>query len=568
VDYNNTVIRKGFVNVGNGQVHYRTAGSGPPIIVLHDSPRSSVLHIPQLAAFSDTFTVIAIDTPGYGNSTPLSPDPRPEIPDFGKALADTIRAFGVDRCPVYGFHTSSKITLDFAANQPDCVAVAILDGLSIPPGEPDSGFIDQYMKPFLVTDDGAYLAAEWTRVRDFQRWFPWFAKTQVSRQNSPQRDMTYMHEYCMDLLMAGPHFSDAYGAAMRYKPKPVIPTITSRTIFMAKEDDVLYTYLDSLPDPMPKSCSIERLTSDKKKWRSRLRAIFEEYADFEDAANFAPPDPFTKDSKNGEIVNSYVDLDYGQMLVRRAGNGSGRPIIYLHELPGSCRAETTLLSALSQDRPVYGFDLPGCNDSDPLSKPTSESYANAIVQAMNVLSLQNADIIAESTATPLALRLVHEYSTKVNKLILDGIVLPQDALRTELKVNYCADLRPQMDGSHLHRCWHMLRDQAIAWPWYDGGTSAIRKITPNLNGQRLHTRLVDTLKQWEHYTDAIQAAFDFDGSAFLSDLPQQTLVCVAEDDVRYRWANQTVNLLKNGQTRVRPEIAADRARIFLDFLDG
>ncbi|MEQ9444839.1 MAG: alpha/beta hydrolase, partial [Rhodospirillaceae bacterium] len=64
-------IRKGFVNVGNGQVHYRAAGSGPPVILLHDSPRSSVLHIPLVEHFSDRFTAIAIDTPGYGNSTAL-----------------------------------------------------------------------------------------------------------------------------------------------------------------------------------------------------------------------------------------------------------------------------------------------------------------------------------------------------------------------------------------------------------------------------------------------------------------------------------------------------------------
>ena len=34
-------IRKGYVNVSHGQMHYRTAGSGPPVILVHGSPSSS-----------------------------------------------------------------------------------------------------------------------------------------------------------------------------------------------------------------------------------------------------------------------------------------------------------------------------------------------------------------------------------------------------------------------------------------------------------------------------------------------------------------------------------------------
>jgi pimeloyl-ACP methyl ester carboxylesterase len=161
-------IKKGFVNVTTGQVHYRMAGSGPPIILLHDSPRSSVLHIPLLEYFSDKFTVIAIDTPGYGNSSALSHDLQPEIPDFADALAETIISFGIDKCPVYGFHTSSKILLEFAANHPNKVSIAIMDGLSLPIGDTDHDFIKNYMRPFQITETGSYLAEEWTRIRDFQ----------------------------------------------------------------------------------------------------------------------------------------------------------------------------------------------------------------------------------------------------------------------------------------------------------------------------------------------------------------------------------------------------------------
>src|SRR5262249_9128615 len=153
------------------------------------------LHIPQIEALSDQFTAISVDTPGYGLSTPLDLGRPLEIPDFGRALAETVAGLGLARCPVYGFHTSSKITLSFAANHPERVAIAMLDGLSLPAGGPNLPFIDAYMRPFTIDDTGGYLATEWTRVLDFQRWFPWFDRRKETRSSSAARDLAALHAY-------------------------------------------------------------------------------------------------------------------------------------------------------------------------------------------------------------------------------------------------------------------------------------------------------------------------------------------------------------------------------------
>ncbi len=561
-------IRKGFINSGAGQVHYRAAGSGPPIILLHDSPRSSVLHTPLVEHFSDKFTAIAIDTPGYGNSTPLPSEPRPEIADFAGALAETVAGFGVERCPVYGFHTSSKILLEFAANHPERVAVAIMDGISLPPGDTDHAFIKSYMRPFVVTDTGSYLGEEWTRVRDFQRFFPWFAKTKAARLPMAQRDMRYFHEYSMDLFMAGPHFSDAYSGAMRYKAPPVIPTLKARCVFMAREDDVLYGFLDSLPDPLPAGSTIERLSPDREAWKARLGELFSEYADFDGAGDFAPPDPLQDPLDGMAVTRGYVTAGGGQVLVRRAGRGDGTPVIFLHDLPGSARADEPFLKALGQGRPAFGIDLPGCNDSDALGDASLDAYVKALGETIDALGLDEADVVAHGLSTPLALKLAAAQGGKVRRLVLDAVALPDDELRTEMKVNYLPDLRPHMDGTHLHRCWHMLRDQEIHWPWYDGGLDAIRKITPDLDATALHIRMVDTLKQWKTAGDAIAAAIESDARAALGDVNIPALVFEAEDDSRYRWAAEAVSGLPHGAAVPRPADPAARARAILAFLDA
>jgi pimeloyl-ACP methyl ester carboxylesterase len=556
-------IKKGFLNVGSGQVHYRMAGSGPPIILLHDSPRSSVLHIPLLKEFADQFTVIAIDTPGYGNSTPLDHGRPLEIPDFGTALAETIAAFGVQRCPVYGFHTSSKITLAFAAKHPERVAVAILDGLSLPPGGADPAFIASYMKPFVVTDSGSYLAEEWTRVLDFQRWFPWFAKTKQARLPLPAKDLGALHEYSMDLFMAGPHFSDAYAGAMRYVALPVIGTLKARTIVMARQDDVLHAYLSALPDPLPAGVTKESIPPDRDKWKARLREIFAEYADFKGAANFTPPDPLKQPGRAGAITCGYVNFPQGQVLVRRAGAGNGRPIVFLSDLPGSTRQDEDLLLALAKDRPVYGIDLPGSSESSPLAQPSAQAYADTIARTIESLNLGQVDLIAEGMSTPLAVCLAASHGGLIRSLILDAVMMADRDQRTEMRINYYPDLRPTREGSHLHKCFHMLRDQEAQWPWYDGSVAAIRKVTPRVDGVRLHTRLIETLKQHDHYAQAIHAALDIDMAALMPSLAGNTLVCAAPEDVRYAKCEAAAKLLKHGALLARPSGIAERAQAFL-----
>ncbi len=190
-------------------------------------------------------------------------------------------------------------------------------------------------------------------------------------------------------------------------------------------------------------------------------------------------------------------------------------MVVLHDLPGSARADETFIKALGRGRPAFGLDLSGFCDSDPLAEQTPDAYANQIIATLDKLGLDVVDMVAVGLSTPLALHLAANHGNRVRKLALDGIMMADAELRTEMKVNYVPDLRPLLDGSHLHRYWHMLRDQAVHWPWYDGSVDAVRMITPDMEPHVLNMRLIDTLKQWDHASDAIAAALDIDGQALV-----------------------------------------------------
>ena len=558
-------IRKGFVDVPHGQVHYRTAGFGPPVVLLHDSPRSSVMHEPMLQALGREFTAIAIDTPGYGHSTPLPSEPRPEIADFAHALAATLEAFGIERCPVYGFHTSSKINLQFAIDHPGRVSLAIIDGLNLPPGGPSEDFITRYMKPYVVQDDGSHLAATWARGKDLFRFFPWFDTRPAARMPLDLPDERYLHRYVLDMLLSGAHYSAAYGAAMRYLALPQVERVRARTVFMCRENDPLYVFLDALPNPLPAGCSVERLTADPEAWAARVTALLREGA-AGDGGEVAPsgirlPDPLAR--PHAGQTRGYVNLPQGQVHLRRFGTGSQRPVLVLHECPGSSAGVRDLAAALAQDRTVFAPDLPGVGESDPLATPDVAGYAAVLVQLLDALGLTQVDVVAEFSAAPIALELARVAAHRVHALALDGAWLLGAVERRALWRQYCPPLLPRGDGTHLISLWHRLRDQELSWPWFERRRQGIRRREAPLAGERLTAIVTDLARQPAHYGDAALAALEYDTKSALDAVAQPVLLLHDADDVRYQWTARIEKRLSRGATAPRPASTAERAKTVL-----
>ena len=87
-----TVIERHFATVdtrwGVKQIHYRRCGSGPAVLLLHQSPQSSAEYEPLMREWADRFTVIAPDYPGFGMSDAFGEDGELELglPDFAEVL--------------------------------------------------------------------------------------------------------------------------------------------------------------------------------------------------------------------------------------------------------------------------------------------------------------------------------------------------------------------------------------------------------------------------------------------------------------------------------------------------
>ena len=555
-----TPVLKGFVDVPHGQVHFRYGGRGPVVVMLHDSPRSSVLHVPNIEWLGEHFTVIAPDTPGYGNSTPL-PAAQPGIADFAAALATTLDALGIERCALYGFHTGAKIALQFAAAHPDRVALTILDGLALAAQAPSQEFLHQYLVPFEPAADGSHLVQLWSQVLDFHRWYPWFARSAATRMALELPDDFDLHEYATDLFMAGRHWASAYGAAFRHLAGPDIQRLRSRTVFMSREDDLLYGSLDALPSRLPSDSSIERIPPQTSAWRTRLLGLLRQ-ADLPRVQ--WQPRPSGTAELTGAERQSYVDLVHGQVRVRRRGRGAV-PVLLLHDVPAGASSLHGLAEELATDRITLAPDLPGLGESHPLPYPSLGSYVTSLTELLEHLGCGTVDVFAEGLGTCFAIALAAHHPQLVRRVALDGLPLVRSRERRRYARHYCPPLAPDRHGTHLVRIWQQMRDAEASWPWFDRSPAAARSHDPDYEPGRMQASLVEIMKQLPSYGDAVRAALEASVRDILKGVHQPVLLLDCADDVRYAGTRRAARHLADVRTQPRPAAIAARAAMLREF---
>ncbi len=175
-----TTIRKAYQSTRHGQVHYAEAGEGFPLLLLGETPRSHRFFRRFQPLLAPHAHVIAVDTPGFGNSHAL-PTPT-TIPAVAGCLVDFMDALGFDQVDVFGMNTGDKLATALAAGWPGRVRRLVLAGYThslIPERE----VRDKALQPFFAhyhapkyepSQDGSHLVREWaaTHATVETTWWP------------------------------------------------------------------------------------------------------------------------------------------------------------------------------------------------------------------------------------------------------------------------------------------------------------------------------------------------------------------------------------------------------------
>ncbi len=96
-------MKKGYVALPEGQMHYRAEGEGEPLLLLHQAPLSGVEFEDIIPLLSRDFMVVAPDLPGHGQSDDLAREYGVE--DYARSVVHLMDALGIKKTNLGGNHT-------------------------------------------------------------------------------------------------------------------------------------------------------------------------------------------------------------------------------------------------------------------------------------------------------------------------------------------------------------------------------------------------------------------------------------------------------------------------------
>ena len=453
------------VDLAGREVGFRYAGSGPPAVLLHESPRSSVALLPLMERLAGRFTVFGFDTPGFGGSDPLAMD-RPSSTDYADALADAMTALGIARAPVYGTHTGACIAMDLALGHPDRVSVAVMDGYPVFTPAEQEELLRAYLPPFRPSWDGVHVAWLWARVRDQFTFFPWYAAGNLGRLPRDPPPLDFHQLVVEDFLRAGDHYRPAYAAAFRFDGIGPLARVQVPVAIVAREDDLLFPHLDRLPDTLPDRIAVHRLGADRDAWGAAVGDIMAAHP-----GQATAPQPAADPLGARQVRRRFMETPAGAAHVRFAGPQDGRPVVLLHRTPGQAAELDDRLMRLGRHGPAIAIDLPGNGESD-LAEPTGLSGIIAwIGGCLDALGIRDCDLAGEGTGAAFAAALAADGPVAVRRLTLAQAPAGADGNPESSGAPACPDLRPRWDGAHLAAAWYWARDSLLYRRW-DARTAA------------------------------------------------------------------------------------------------
>ena len=465
-------IHRRFVRLGQRHVHFRFTGSGPALLLLHQSPQNSRMWLAMIERFADRYTVIAPDTPGYGYSDALL-SAEPSIAELARATVELADALGVQRFAVFGMHTGGLIAAQVAWLHPERVVALVVDGYAAFQPAESQVYGERYLPPFVPSWDGAHLRWLWARIREQKFFFPWYDGRAECAMVIDPYSTAGTHETVMDVLEVGDTYRAGYGAAFRYTEHGYLARLKPPTWLLYRQGDPLLAHRSRLPK-LPEHVFCGVVDDGIPGLHTRMDTILADTLASEAPATLAQP-AVDDTLWQRRIVESTVgDIACWSRL------GTGRLHVHLHA-PGTRPLQPDQLDAGTAA--ILAVDLPGHGASAEVSVVLSlENVLAAVVAAVASMPGQ-LPLVIESygAAAGYVPELVDRLKRRVERVVLHQPWLLEGNERTTL-LNQLPNPQLERAGGHLDDAWQWERERHLLWPWLAPSAAARRHVaapTPN-----------------------------------------------------------------------------------------
>jgi pimeloyl-ACP methyl ester carboxylesterase len=201
---------RGYADTPLGQLHYVEHGTGRPVLLLHQTPRSwdEFREVQPLVATSAR--AVAMDMIGFGLS-PIPPPPQ-TIEAMAEGAFALLDALGIESAVILGHHTGGAVAIEMAAAAP-----ARIDGLVLSSAPlTDAAYRDSHAQGVGVdvaetSDGGSHLVTLWNQRRPYY----------------PAGRPDLLNRFIRDALAHGVDPAEGHLACARYVMEDRLPLITA-----------------------------------------------------------------------------------------------------------------------------------------------------------------------------------------------------------------------------------------------------------------------------------------------------------------------------------------------------
>jgi pimeloyl-ACP methyl ester carboxylesterase len=210
-----------FIDTPSGVIHIATAGSGFPLLLLHQTPRSWNEFRDVIPILAQHFRVIAMDTIGFGDSARL-PQQEHSIERWATVAFELLDALDIPQAAIAGHHTGAVTALEMAASQPQRVAALILSSCSFNDAarrtaHTNKRAIDEVKR----SSDGHHLSELWSRRQPYY----------------PAQDIDLLERYIVDAIKAGDMAAHGHHVVGNYLMENRITLVTAPTLVIKASAD-------------------------------------------------------------------------------------------------------------------------------------------------------------------------------------------------------------------------------------------------------------------------------------------------------------------------------------------
>ena len=219
-------MKRAYVDIPEGQIHYRIEGKGEPLLLLHSAVGSSDEYSRAIPFLSKKYCAIAMDYLGHGKS-----DPAPfqyQMLDHSKTALSFMDAMGIKKAHIMGKSAGSNVAAEIAINWPERVNKLIMSSAGYFP-DPSEG-IDMSNHPDFtsftsrvdIKKDGSHLMEWWRRAA------LWGGPLDI------------IEDRVIEYIQAGPRGEEIHWASRTYDLKSRLPLIKCPTLVLSGTQDAFY----------------------------------------------------------------------------------------------------------------------------------------------------------------------------------------------------------------------------------------------------------------------------------------------------------------------------------------